>query len=52
MIQFKIYSIYDGKGNTEYKFTITSAYKIKDCDKLKDELYFLTGPIDGNQWDL
>lgn len=52
MIQSKTYSIYDKESNKEYKFTITSAYKIKHCNKLKDELYFMTGPSSGNQGDL
>lgn len=52
MIQSKTYSIYNEESNEEYKFTITSAYKIKDCNKLKDELYFMTGPSTGNMGDL
>ena len=40
MIQSKTYSLYDEESNEEFKFTITSAYKIKHCNKLKDELYF------------
>ena len=52
MIQFKIYSIYEGEGNTEYKITITSAYKIKECGKLKNSLCLTTGPLDGNLGDL
>jgi hypothetical protein len=40
MIQSKTYSLYEEESNKEYKFTITSAYKIKDCNKLKHELYF------------
>ena len=51
MIQSKTYSIYDEKTNKLKKFSITSAYKIKDCDKLKAKLDFIAGPSTGNLGD-
>ena len=51
MIQSRVYTVCDDEG-MELKLSISSAYKIKQTNKLKAKLCFLTGHIDGNQWDL
>ena len=47
MIQSRVYTVCDDEGK-ELKLSISSAHKIKQTNKLKDKLCFLTGPLDWN----
>ena len=51
MIQSRIYTVCDDEGK-ELKLSILFPHKIKQTNKLKDKLYFMTSPSTGNLGDL